>query len=152
MTLPIYGRQLIRFAETFYVAPEKEVNSYRVVVLDTPTGPSMPLSVEQGNGAAVGISQFQVADNVPPTGFGSDRVRTLTVATSGLLLVEADGTLDATHVGTQLYATVDGIASAYVEPEEEEDPVQVAVTVNGTTPTIREIVDIGETQFVVISL
>lgn len=146
MTLPIYGRQLIRFAETFYVAPEKEVNSYRVVVLDTPTGPSMPLSVEQGNGAAVGISQFQVADNVPPTGLGSDRVRTLTVATSGLLLVEADGTLDATAVGTQLVATVDGIATP------STNLAGVAVTVNGTTPTIREIVDIGETQFVVISL
>lgn len=146
MTLPIYGRQLIRFAETFYVAPEKEVNSYRVVVLDTPTGPSMPLSVEQGNGAAVGISQFQVADNVPPTGFGSDRVRTLTVATSGLLLVEADGTLDSTAIGTALYATAGGVATP------STNIAGAAVTVNSVTPTIREIVDIGETQFVVISL
>jgi len=146
MTLPVYGRQLIRFAETFYVAPEKEVNSYRVVVLDTPTGPSMPLSVEQGNGGAVGISQFQVADNVPPTGFGSDRVRTLTVATSGLLLVEADGTLDAADIGTALVATATGIATPSSNVGGE------AVTVNGMTPTIREIVDIGETQFVVISL
>jgi hypothetical protein len=147
MTLPTYGRQLIRFAETFYVKPSLQVNSYRVVVLDTPlTSPSMPLHVKMGNGAAVGISQFQVADNDPATGFATDELRTLTVATSGLLLVQADSSLVTADVGTALYATAAGVAT---------DSLTVggaAVTINGATPTIREIVSIGPTPYVLISI
>jgi hypothetical protein len=144
-TLPLYGRQYIRFAETFQVAPGNEVNSYRVVVLDDPFGDGMPLNVVQGNGSAVGISQYSVADNVPPTGFATDGVRTLTVATSGVLLVEADDDVDSAAIGTALLADANGVATTDVLVGE-------AVTINGLTPTIRDVVTTGGVTFVLVSM
>ena len=99
-----------------------------------------------GNGAAVGISQFQVADNDPATGFATDELRTLTVATSGLLLVEADSSVVTADVGTALYATAAGVAT------DSATAGGAAVTINGATPTIREIVSIGPTPYVLISI
>lgn len=157
MTLqPIYGRQLIRFAETFQVAPAVQVNAHRVVVLDSPAGSSMPLYVKEGTSTSLGISQYLVSQNVPPTGFATDGLRVLTVATSGLLLVEADETLDGDSIGTALHANLQGVATEAVEideeEEEEEEPEVLPVTINGGTPTIREVIDIGETHYVLVSI
>ena len=98
MSTPIYGKQYIRFAETFQVAQGTVVNQFRVVELTGAPGAHPPLLVEQSNGgASVGVSQFTLNDNVPPTGFATDETRMLSVATSGLLLVEGDGKRPGFH-------------------------------------------------------
>lgn len=146
MASPVYGKQYIRFAETFQVAQGTEVNEFRVVELTGTPGSHPPLQVQQSNGgAAVGVAQFSLADNVPPTGFATDEVRMLTVATSGLLLVEGDGTLAANDIGTALEVISDGRAS------DAGTAGSVAVTVGGTTPIIRDVLDIGGLQFALVS-
>jgi len=146
MASPVYGKQYIRFAETFQVAQGTAVNEFRVVELTGAPGSHPPLLVEQSNGgAAVGVAQFTLNDNVPPTGFATDEVRLLTVATSGLLLVAADGTLAANDIGTALEVVAGGLAS------DAATAGSTAVTVGGTTPIIRDVLDIGGDQFALVS-
>jgi hypothetical protein len=146
MSTPIYGKQYIRFAETFQVAQGTAVNQFRVVELTGAPGAHPPLLVEQSNGgASVGVSQFTLNDNVPPTGFATDETRMLSVATSGLLLVEGDGTLAANDIGTALEVIAGGLAS------DAGTVGSTAVTVNGTTPIIRDVLDIGGEQFALVS-
>jgi hypothetical protein len=146
MSTPIYGRQYIRFAETFQVAQGTAVNQFRVVELTGAPGAHPPLLVEESNGgASVGVSQFTLNDNVPPTGFATDETRMLSVATSGLLLVEGDGTLAANDIGTALEVIAGGLAS------DAGTVGSTAVTVNGTTPIIRDVLDIGGEQFALVS-
>ena len=146
MSTPIYGKQYIRFAETFQVAQGTVVNQFRVVELTGAPGAHPPLLVEQSNGgASVGVSQFTLNDNVPPTGFATDETRMLSVATSGLLLVEGDGTLAANDIGTALEVVAGGLAS------DAATVGSTAVTVNGTTPIIRDVLDIGGEQFALVS-
>lgn len=146
MSSPVYGKQYIRFAETFLVAQGTAVNQFRVVELTGTPGSHPPLQVQESNGgAAVGVSQYTLNDNVPPTGYATDEVRLLTVATSGLLLVEADGTLAANDIGTALEVLSDGRAS------DAATVGSAAVTVNGTTPIIRDVLNIGGDQYALVS-
>ncbi len=146
MASPVYGKQYIRFAETFLVAQGTVVNEFRVVELTSSPGSHPPLLVEQSNGgAAVGVAQYTLNDNVPATGFATDDVRLLTVATSGLLLVAADGTLAANDIGTALEVVAGGLAS------DAGTAGSAAVTVNGTTPIIRDVLDIGGLQYALVS-
>ena len=146
MSTPIFGKQYIRFAETFQVAQGTAVNQFRVVELAAAPGAHPPLLVEQSNGgASVGVSQFTLNDNVPPTGFATDETRMLSVATSGLLLVEGDGTLAANDIGTALEVVAGGLAS------DAGTAGSAAVTVNGTTPIIRDVLNIGGEQFALVS-
>lgn len=144
---PVYGKQYIRFAETFNVAEGTEVNQFRVVELTGAPGAHPPLLVQESNGGdAVGVSQYLVNDNVPPTGFATDRVRQLTVATSGLLLVEGEAganTPVAADIGTAL--EVNGVGQAVT------NGAGTAVLVNVTTPTIRDVINIGNTNYVLVS-
>jgi hypothetical protein len=146
MASPVYAKQYVRFAETFQVAQGTAVNQFRVVELAGAPGAHPPLLVEQSNGgASVGVAQFTLNDNVPPTGFATDGTRMLSVATSGLLLVEGDGTLAANDVGTALEVISTGQAS------DAGTVGSVAVTVNGTTPIIRDVIDIGGEQYALVS-
>jgi hypothetical protein len=146
MSTPIYGKQYIRFAETFQVAQGTVVNQFRVVELAAAPGSHPPLLVEQSNGgASVGVSQFTLNDNVPPTGFATDETRMLSVATAGLLLVESDGTLAANDIGTALEVVAGGLAS------DAGTGGSTAVTINGTTPTIRDVLNIGGVEFALVS-
>lgn len=146
MSTPIFGKQYIRFAETFQVAQGTVVNQFRVVELTGAPGAHPPLLVEQSNGgASVGVSQFTLNDNAPPTGFATDETRMLSVATSGLLLVEGDGTLAANDIGTALEVIAGGLAS------DAATAGSAAVTVNGTTPIIRDVLNIGGEQFALVS-
>lgn len=146
MSTPIFGKQYIRFAETFQVAQGTAVNQFRVVELAAAPGAHPPLLVEQSNGgASVGVSQFTLNDNSPPTGFATDETRMLSVATSGLLLVEGDGTLAANDIGTALEVVAGGLAS------DAGTGGSTAVTVNGTTPIIRDVLNIGGEQFALVS-
>lgn len=67
--------------------------------------------------------------------------RQLTVATSGLLLVEVDPASAALTLNAQLQINTLGQASS----------TGVAVTLDGTTPLIRELVDIGGRELVLVS-
>jgi len=146
MASPVYGKQYIRFAETFQVAQGTAVNEFRVVELTASPGSHPPLLVEQSNGgASVGVAQYTLNDNVPATGFATDEVRLLTVATSGLLLVAADGTLAANDIGTALEVVAGGLAS------DAGTAGSTAVTVGGTTPIIRDVLNIGGDQFALVS-
>lgn len=147
MAAPVYAKQYIRFAETFLVAQGTAVNEFRVVELTGTPGAHPPLQVAQSNGgAAVGVAQFTLNDNVPPTGFATDEVRLLTVATSGLLLVSAEPGANvpvAADIGTALKVNASGQAVTSASG--------TAVTVNGTTPTIRDVIAIGGEDYVLVS-
>jgi len=146
MASPVYGKQYVRFAETFLVAQGTAVNQFRVVELTGTPGSHPPLQVQQSNGgASVGVAQYTLNDNEPSTGHATDEVRLLTVATSGLLLVEADGTLAANDLGTALEVLSDGRAS------DAGTAGSTAVTVNGTTPIIRDVLSIGGLQYALVS-
>lgn len=146
MAAPVYSKQYIRFAETFQVAQGTAVGQFRVVELAAAPGDHPPLLVQQSNGgAAVGVAQYTLNDNSPATGYATDEVRLLTVATSGLLLVEGDGTLAANDIGTALEVLADGRAS------DAATVGSTAVTVNGTTPIIRDVLDIGGVQYALVS-
>jgi hypothetical protein len=67
--------------------------------------------------------------------------RQLTVATSGLLLVEVDPAAGTINLNTQLQ----------INPLGQATDGGVAVTLDGTTPLIREIVDIGGRNLVLVS-
>ena len=142
MAAPVYGRQYIRFADTFQVAQGTAVNEFRVVELTAAPG-TTPLLVQESNGGeSVGVAQFTMNDNVPATGFATDENRMLTVATSGLLLV-SNATATATDVGKTLEVNATGQAVA--------DTTGTAVTINGTTPIIREVLTQGGEDFVLVS-
>jgi flagellar basal body rod protein FlgF len=67
--------------------------------------------------------------------------RQLTVATSGLLLVEVDPASAALTLNAQLQINTLGQAST----------LGVAVTLDGTTPLIRELVEIGGRDLALVS-
>lgn len=147
MASPVYGKQYIRFAETFQVAQGTAVNEFRVVELTGAPGAHPPLLVAQSNGgSSVGVAQYTLNDNVPATGFATDEVRLLTVATSGLLLVSAEAGANvpvAGDIGTALEVNASGQAVT--------NAAGTAVTVNGTTPIIRDVLSIGGEDFVLVS-
>lgn len=147
MAAPIYGKQFIRFAETFRVADATAVGQFRVVQLTGAPGTNPPLLVQQSNGGeAVGVAQYEV--NALPTGFATDegQGRLLTVATSGLLLVSSDPGADtpvAADIGTALEVNANGQAVTNGEG--------TAVTVNGTTPIIRDVMNMGGEAYILAS-
>ena len=146
MAAPVYGKQYIRFAETFQVAQGTAVNEFRVVELTAAPG-TVPLLVQQSNGGeSVGVAQFTMNDNVPATGFATDETRMLTVATSGLLLISGEAGANvpvAADIGTALEVNANGQAVT--------NGAGAAVTVNGTTPIIREILTQGGEDYVLVS-
>jgi hypothetical protein len=67
--------------------------------------------------------------------------RQLTIATSGLLLIEVDPASGAIALASQLQVTLLGQATAAGTP----------VTLDGTTPLVRENVTIGGRRLVLVS-
>jgi hypothetical protein len=67
--------------------------------------------------------------------------RQLTVATSGLLLIEVDPASGAISLNTQLQVNLQGQATA----------AGTAATLDGTQPTIRENIQIGGRKLVLVS-
>jgi hypothetical protein len=146
---PIYGRQYIRYAETFE-APSNtqggavgtvEIGELRAVSYSTWAGPNTAAAGDAFTvppTTIVGINQAYMPSALaqPYT------ARQLTVATSGLLLVEVDPASAALTLNAQLTINVLGQASTVAS---------VAVTLDGTTPLIRELVDIGGRELVLVS-
>ena len=147
---PIYGRQYIRYAETFE-APSNtqggavgtvEIGELRAVSYSTWAGPNTAAAGDAFTvppTTIVGINQAYM-----PTALAQPyTARQLTVATSGLLLIEVDPAVPVggLTLNTPLQVNLLGQASNG----------GVAVTLDGTTPLIRENVDIGGRRLVLVS-
>ena len=145
---PIYGKQYIRYAETFEAATNTEggavgtveIGELRAVSYSTWAGPNTAAAGDAFTvppTTIVGINQAYM-----PTALAQPyTARQLTVATSGLLLVEVDPASGTINLNTQLQINLLGQATN----------AGVAVTLDGTTPLIREIVDIGGRDLVLVS-
>jgi len=146
---PCYGRQYIRYAETFE-APSNtqggavgtvEIGELRAVSYATWAGPNVAAAGDAFTvppTTIVGINQAYMPSALaqPYT------ARQLTVATSGLLLVEVDPASAPLTLNAQLAINTLGQASTVAS---------VAVTLDGTTPLIRELVDIGGRNLALVS-
>ena len=145
---PIYGRQYIRYAETWEAPTDTqggvvgtvEIGELRAVSYATWAGPNYAAAGDAFTVAPtsiVGINQAYM-----PTALAQPyTARQLTVATSGLLLIEVDPASAAITLATQLQVNLLGQATA----------AGTAVTLDGTTPLIRELVDIGGRNLVLVS-
>ena len=147
---PIYGKQYIRYAETFEapsntqggVVGTVEIGELRAVSYSTWAGPNTAAAGDAFTApptTIVGINQAYM-----PTALAQPyTARQLTVATSGLLLIEVDPAVPVggLTLNTPLQVNLLGQASNG----------GVAVTLDGTTPLIRENVDIGGRRLVLVS-
>ena len=145
---PIYGKQYIRYAETWEAAIDTqggvvgtvEIGELRAVSYATWAGPNYAAAGDAFTVAPttiVGINQAYM-----PTALAQPyTARQLTVATSGLLLVEVDPASAAIALATQLQVNLLGQATA----------AGTAVTLDGTTPLVRENVTIGGRDLVLVS-
>jgi hypothetical protein len=131
----VSGKQYLRFCETLE-AGTGAVYEFRPVFFNpaTPAYEGLPGALTD----AVGISQYVVPALVDaPTDS-----RLLSVATSGLLLVEADSAVAAgILVGQQL--NVDAMGRAVV--------AGTAITVGGRVPYVREVL-VGQRSFVLVAV
>jgi hypothetical protein len=132
---PAYGKQYIRFAETFTADPSVAIGEFRCVSGGTAAGtctlpgatPTTILGVNQAF-----IPLFADAPASP---------RLATVATSGLLLIEVDPASAPIAYNSPLLVNAIGQASA----------AGTAVQADGTVPTIRDIINIGGRRMVTVS-
>jgi hypothetical protein len=145
---PIYGKQYIRYAETWEAPVDDqagnigvvEVGELRAVSYATWAGPNYAapgvyFTVPPTNICGINQAYMPTALAQPYT------ARQLTVATSGLLLVEVDPTSAAIGLNTQL--NVNGLGQAVA--------AGTPVTLDGATPLVRENVNIGGRQLVLVS-
>jgi hypothetical protein len=145
---PVYGKQYIRYAETWEAAVDTqggvvgvvEVGELRAVSYATFAGPNIAAAGDAFTVAPttiVGVNQAYMPSALaqPYT------ARQLTVATSGLLLIEVDPASAAIALATPLQINLLGQAVA----------AGTAVTIDGTTPLIRENVTIGGRRLVLVS-
>jgi len=145
---PIYGRQYIRYAETWEapvdtqagVVGTVEIGELRAVSYATWAGPNYAAAGDAFSApptTIVGINQAYM-----PTALAQPyTARQLTVATSGLLLIEVDPASAAIALASQLEINLLGQATA----------TGTAVTLDGTTPLVRENVTIGGRDLVLVS-
>ena len=146
---PCYGKQYIRYAETFEAAVDTqggavgtvEIGEFRAVSYATYAGPNVAAAGDAFTAAPntiVGINQAYMPSAIaqPYT------ARQLTVATSGLLLVEVDPASAVLALNSPLQINLLGQAVA---------AGGTAVTLDGTTPLIRELVNIGGRRLVLVS-
>lgn len=151
---PVYGRQYIRYAETFEAPADNqdgdpgvvEIGEFRAVSYATWAGPNFAAAPDafttpSGVDTIVGINQAYM-----PTALAQPyTARQLTVATSGLLLVEVApaATLTDLTLNTQLEINSLGQAVGVGDG--------TPVTLDGTTPLIREQIGIGGRKFALVS-
>jgi hypothetical protein len=154
---PIYGKQYIRYAETWEAAVNAEAGSPAATAAGTATGivevgelRVVSYLVSAGPNVAAAPDAFATAPSTicgvnqayMPTALAQPyTARQLTVATSGLLLIEVDPASAAITLNTPLQVNLLGQATV----------AGTAVTNDGTTPLIREIVDIAGRKLVLVS-
>jgi len=146
---PIYGKQYIRYAETWEAAVDDQAGNPGVVEIGELCAVSPATWTGSPFVAAVG-TYFTVQPTVicgvnqayMPTALAQPyTARQLTVATSGLLLIEVDPLSAAIGLNTQLNVNPLGQAIAAGTP----------VLIDGTQPTVRENVNIGGRRLVLVS-
>ena len=146
---PIYGKQYIRYAETWEAAVDDQAGNPGVVEIGELRAVSPATWTGSPFVAAVG-TYFTVQPTVicgvnqayMPTALAQPyTARQLTVATSGLLLIEVDPLSAAIGLNTQLNVNPLGQAIAAGTP----------VLIDGTQPTVRENVNIGGRRLVLVS-
>ena len=145
---PIYGKQYIRYAETWEAAVDTqggvvgtvEVGELRAVSYATWAGPNVAAAGDAFTAAPttiVGVNQAYM-----PTALAQPyTARQLTVATSGLLLIEVAPASAVIALASPLQINLLGQATN----------AGAAVTIDGTTPLIRENVTIGGRDLVLVS-
>jgi hypothetical protein len=154
---PIYGKQYIRYAETWEAAVDAQAGSPLATAAGTTVGVVeigelcvVSYLVSAGPNIAAAPDAFATAPTTicgvnqayMPTALAQPyTARQLTVATSGLLLIEVDPTSAAITLNTPLQVNLLGQAVAAGN----------AVTLDGTTPLIREAVNIGGRKLVLVS-
>jgi hypothetical protein len=145
---PCYGKQYIRYAETWEAATDNEagdigvveIGEFRAVSYATWAGPN--IAAPSGAFTAAPDNICGINQAYMPTALAQPyTARQLTVATSGLLLVEVDPLSGAIGLNTPLEVNSLGQATAAGD----------AVTLDGTTPLVRENVDIGGRRLVLVS-
>jgi hypothetical protein len=145
---PVYGKQYIRYAETWEAAVDTqggvvgtvEVGELRAVSYATWAGPNVAAAGDAFTVAPTTICGINQA-YMPSALAQPYTARQLTVATSGLLLVEVAPASAAINLNTPLQVNLLGQATA----------AGTAVTLDGTTPLIRENVTIGGRRLVLVS-
>jgi hypothetical protein len=154
---PIYGKQYIRYAETWEAAVDAEAGSPLATAAGTNIGVVevgelcvVSYLVSAGPNVAAAPNAFAA---VPTTIAGVNQAymptalaqpytaRQLTVATSGLLLIEVAPASAAITLNTPLQVNLLGQAVAAGN----------AVTIDGTTPLIREAINIGGRKLVLVT-
>ena len=154
---PIYGKQYIRYAETWEAAVDAEAGSPAATAAGTVVGVVevgelrvVSYLVSAGPNVAAAADAFATAPSTiagvnqayVPTALAQPyTARQMTVATSGLLLIEVDPASAAITLNTPLQVNLLGQAVA----------AGTAVTNDGTTPLIRELVTIGGRRLVLVS-
>jgi len=145
---PVYGKQYIRYAETWEAAVDTQGGAVGVVEIGelravSPATFAGPFVAAAGDAFTVppsvicGINQAYM-----PTALAQPyTARQLTVATSGLLLIEVDPTSAVIALNSPLQINLLGQATA----------AGTAVTLDGTVPTVRENVNIGGRRLVLVS-
>ena len=140
MATPVYGKQFIRFAETGYVPETTPLKQFRVVGIDLSAATEPPTIGYYGAPNVTGFFGVlqQDVDVVDPDKATTGQ-RLGTVATSGLLLVEAGASLQ----GQGDVLTVDGDGASVSGGD--------AVEINGTSAVVRQVVAIGGVTHVLAS-
>ena len=149
---PIYGKQYIRYAET-WEAPINteagaigtvEIGELRAVSYATWAGPNYAAAGDAFNPAAAQTTIAGVNQAYMPTALAQPQTaRQLTVATSGLLLIENDPASPFVNANLNDPLAINAAGQASL--------TGTAVTLDGTTPRIREIVQIGGRNLVLVS-
>jgi hypothetical protein len=152
---PIYGKQYIRYAETWEapvnsqagVAGVVDVGELRCVTYATWAGPNYACTGEFFNPAVAQATIAGVNQAYVPSVLASPASpRQMTVATSGLLLVEQEFGAGATP-----FTSANLNAPLAINAAGQAKLGGTAVTLDGTVPRIREIVTIGGRNLVLVS-
>jgi hypothetical protein len=149
---PIYGKQYIRYAET-WEAPVNteagaigtvEIGELRAVSYATWAGPNYAAAGDAFNPSAAQTTIVGINQAYMPTALAQpNTARQLTVATSGLLLIENDPASPFVNANLNDPLAINAAGQASL--------TGTAVTLDGTTPRIREIVQIGGRNLVLVS-
>lgn len=160
---PIYGKQYIRYAETWEapvnsqagLANVVDVGELRCVTYATWAGPNYACTGEFFNPA---VAQATIAGvnqaYVPAVVASPNSPRQMTVATSGLLLVEQDtdpGAVFPTPPAPTPFTNANLNFPLAINAYGQAKLGGTLVTIDGTTPRIREIVTIGGRNLALVS-
>ena len=147
---PIYAKQYIRYSETYEAANRNQANSadvslgeFCVVAYAGYAGANQccaPGDLTSFTGPILGVNQAYIptATEQPQT------ARQASIASSGMLIVDVAAGAATPALNSQLKVNGAGRAVGAAD-------TGTAVTVQGTTPLIREIVEIGGRKLAVVS-